>query len=473
VPALAVLVVVLVPATAVIATLFAMRRVAVEPLGVVRRADERRRRLWWRLILPGIGLALLHPLRDGLSSLTYADIYQVMAGVAALLIGVALLLPWLVEAAVHRLGGGSVPWQLAVRRLQLDSGTAVRAVSGIAVSVAGAIALQGLLAAVQTQYTVESRHGTDQFQALVAPDEEQTEQWVEALAKTPGVRAVEPLTLVMPMQSDLTESYVGLQVGGCAILQQFAELGTCTDGDTFIVSEPGLTQPRPGDVYLLGGAGGKTSRWTLPSTARTVTPLQLVTAQSVSPTILVTPKALDGVQVEPSSVSIYAALDPSDPDAMERLRNTVTRTDPTTYVIPVYEQTVASTLVKIRQALLAGATALLLLIGVSMLVNVAEQLRERRRVLAVLTAFGTRRATLAGSVLYQMAIPVLLGLALAIVTGTGLATVLQAASGAGVRLDWTGIGTTSGAAALVVLLTTAASLPLLWRLTRPDGLRSE
>ena len=42
-----------------------------------------------------------------------------------------------------------------------------------------------------------------------------------------------------------------------------------------------------------------------------------------------------------------------------------------------------------------------------------------------------------------------------------------------VRPDWSGIGATSGAAVLVVLLTTAASLPLLWRLTGPGGLRSE
>jgi hypothetical protein len=91
----------------------------------------------------------------------------------------------------------------------------------------------------------------------------------------------------------------------------------------------------------------------------------------------------------------------------------------------------------------------------------------------VLVAFGTRRTTLTGSVLYQVAIPVVLGLTLAVATGTGLGTILQAAANAPIRFDWVGIGATSGAAALVVLLTTAASLPLLWRLTKPGGLRSE
>jgi hypothetical protein len=72
-----------------------------------------------------------------------------------------------------------------------------------------------------------------------------------------------------------------------------------------------------------------------------------------------------------------------------------------------------------------------------------------------------------------MTVPVALGLTLAVLTGTGLAMVLQALADAPISVDWHGIGATSGVAALVVLLTTTASLPLLWRLTKPGGLRSE
>ncbi|NDZ93414.1 hypothetical protein G3I16_04785, partial [Streptomyces sp. SID11726] len=68
------------------------------------------------------------------------DFNQVLvsSGVIALLVGVTALLPWIVEAVVARLGRGPVAWQLAVRRLQLSSGTAARMVNGIAVAVAGA-----------------------------------------------------------------------------------------------------------------------------------------------------------------------------------------------------------------------------------------------------------------------------------------------------------------------------------------------
>jgi membrane-associated phospholipid phosphatase len=48
------------------------------------------------------------------------------------------------------------------------------------------------------------------------------------------------------------------------------------------------------------------------------------------------------------------------------------------------------------------------------------QLRDRHRLLAVLVAFGTRRATLVWSVLWQTAIPVLFAMALAVLTGKPL-----------------------------------------------------
>jgi hypothetical protein len=42
-----------------------------------------------------------------------------------------------------------------------------------------------------------------------------------------------------------------------------------------------------------------------------------------------------------------------------------------------------------------------------------------------------------------------------------------------VRIDWTIVGSVAGAAAGVVLLVTAASMPALWRLMQADGLRTE
>jgi hypothetical protein len=481
VPVLAALVVLLVPVGAVLVTLSALRRVVVEPLGVVRRGGNRRRRLWWRLILPATGLALLYPLRAGLDNQAEGIELQVLAGVAALLVGVSLLLPWLVEATVRRLGGGSVAWQLAVRRLQLDSGTAVRAVSGIAVSVAGLIALQGLLAAVQTQFTTETGQRADTFQARVTTSASESEtRWRSALEHSTGIQVVgSHLSLVAtPAGTPATPANeIRMVVGTCAVLGQSARIDNCAEGDTFVFADSGSTPPRPGSAYTLSVPGepeaGPAPRWTLPTTARGASahPGDRV-AGEYSTMFLVTPSALRGIPAR-SAGMYFVALDPGDPDALERLRNAAARLDPLAAVHPIESRSIQSTLLAIRQGLMVGATALLLLIGASMLVNVVEQLRERRRLLAVLVAFGTRRSTLTGSVLWQVAIPMLLGLGVAAVTGTALASLLQTAAAAPVRFDWFGIGATSGAAALVVLLTTAASLPLLWHLTRPGGLRSE
>ena len=90
-----------------------------------------------------------------------------IGGTVLLLIGVTALLPWLVEAVVRRLGGGSVGWQLAVRRLQLTSGSAARMVNGIAVAVAGAIALQMLFGAVEGDYVKSSGEDTSRAQLVV------------------------------------------------------------------------------------------------------------------------------------------------------------------------------------------------------------------------------------------------------------------------------------------------------------------
>ncbi len=164
-PVLAVLVAVAVPAAAVAVTLLALRGVVIEPLGVVRTARPARRRLWWRLLLPLGGIGLLVPMIGKGTENGNFNEYMVTGGVILLLVGVTALLPWIVEAVVARLNSGPVSWQLAVRRLQLSSGTAARMVNGIAVAVAGAIALQMLFAGV-----AERLHGAHRLRPLARPD---------------------------------------------------------------------------------------------------------------------------------------------------------------------------------------------------------------------------------------------------------------------------------------------------------------
>jgi uncharacterized membrane protein YhaH (DUF805 family) len=485
VPVLAALTVVLVPVTTVLVTLSALKQVLVEPLGVVRRSSEHHRRFWWRLLVPVAGLALLTPLIGGFDE-SLGSQAMVVAGLILVLAGMALILPWLIQATVHRLHGGGVAWDLAVRRLQLDSGTAVRAVSGIAVSVAGLIALQGLVGAIGV-VTAESQADTTTFQASVLdidPDADSAATWAHELSRAEGVAGVGTLSSVWVQAApgtgrssgdETAGDEIGVDAGTCEVLAQEARLDSCDDGDVFVVAPDGATAPGAGSTYLLDTGREEQARWTLPASAQVVEPAQggLGAMGGMPARILVTPGALDGIDVRPESVIAYVSLDPAVPDALEHLRTAAAQVDPAAYANPIEQERVASVLGGVRQVLLVGTVALLVLIGASMLVNVIEQLRERRQLLAVLVAFGTRRQTLGGSVLFQVAIPVVLGLALAVLTGSVLALALQAAVEAPLTFDWQGVGLTSGAAALVVLLTTAGSLPLLWRLTRPGNLRSE
>lgn len=477
VPALVVLVVVLVPACAVLVTFSALRRVVVEPLGVVRQGAAPRRRLWWRLLLPASGVALLATsLSDGLSGRVPGAEYRVVAGVAALLVGVALLLPWLTQATVRRLGPGPVGWDLAVRRLQLDDGTSVRAVSGIAVSVAGVIAVQGLLAAVTSEYTLDSgaSRSSDVFQVTVSPSLELPgTDWTEVVEGSAAVVATSRLTTTAATW-EAEGADVVLEVADCAVLSERVHTEQCSEGDVFVVAPGSAAAPQAGDAFAVGRTGlGALQAWSLPSTASAVESRDAVLAMSGSVTVLATPSALGDVELTTGWSRYYVALDPSVPGALETLRTDVGRVDPAALVSSLDDSSFEATLVGVRQALLGGAVALLLLVGASMLVNVGEQLRERRQLLAVLSALGTPRRTLAASVLWQVAVPVTLGMVVAVVTGAGLAVVLQSAAGTPVSLDWSGAGATSGAAVLVVLLTTAASLPLLWRLSSAERLRSE
>ena len=115
----------------------------------------------------------------------------------------------------------------------------------------------------------------------------------------------------------------------------------------------------------------------------------------------------------------------------------------------------------------------LVLIAAGLLIGMVEQLRARRRLLAALLAVGVRRRTLGGALLVQTAVPVALGLGLAIGAGALLGSLLLQIANQPVVLDGWMILALTGAAAGVVLLVTALSLPVLLRAMRPDGLRTE
>ncbi|MBQ1074443.1 hypothetical protein KBX06_14900 [Micromonospora sp. C31] len=459
-------VVLAVPALAVVVTLVSMRAVLVEPLGVTRRATPVRRRLVWRLLLPAAGLGLLLAGAAGVAPLGSEQ--QTAAGAVLLLVGVVTLLPWLTDLLVRRLRGGPVAWQLAVRRLQLDSAASARLVNGVAVAVAGTIGLQMLFAGVAGRFTFDTGQDTSRAQVQVQfPARPDAAVALDRLAAASGVTA-SIATLTTLVTADGTHGM--LRIGDCAALAEFGRLDRCADGDVFLVHDPEdrSADIRPGGTVTVGDG----VRWRVPRAAREV-PVRTNPSGYRQGGVLVTPGAVDTARLGPLHAEAYLRLAADRPDAVEHVRNAAAGADPLASVLTLTETRQANQFVNVQRGLYVGAVVTLLLIGASMLVGVLEQLRERRRLLAMLVAVGTRRSTLGWSVLWQSAVPVVVGLALAVVFGLGLGAVLLRMVQAPVAVAWPALGISTGLGAAVVLLVTGLSLPVLWRLTRPDGIRTE
>ncbi|MET9293766.1 FtsX-like permease family protein [Streptomyces sp. NPDC003077] len=488
-PALAAAVVVGVPVLSVLTTLFAQRRLIVEPLGVVRDRPPVRRVLWWRLLTPIMGAVLLAPTWPG----SPMDTPRLVAGTLLLLLGVTALLPWVVEAVVGRLRGGPVPWELAVRRLQLSSGAATRAVSGITVALTGAIAVHMLFTGFQAGFTYSpdktNRHPRLEFRAAATswPD---TRRAVADLRDVPGAREahgvvtafVSPAGARPVTEESGTGSMEGgyVAVGDCAALRTLADLGSCADGDVFVLDDgvdDNVAYARPGARLDLNppwpdAPKGPPRPWTVPASARSVN-AATTDARSLKHGILATPAALDVSRLQAPEMNLTVGFDPASPDAVERLRNAAARVDPAVFEFPTVRDPYEAQYVGLRTGLLEGSVVTLGLIGAGLIISTVEQLRERRRLLSALAAFGTPRATLGWSILWQTAIPVALGLGLAVVCGLTLGVLLLTRAESPVVVDWPMVAAMTGLGAGVILLVTVLSLPALWRMMRPDGLRTE
>ena len=240
--------------------------------------------------------------------------------------------------------------------------------------------------------------------------------------------------------SAATEYAGSRYVAACATLRELAAIRACAPGDTFATkATPGATLVKerkdPGGAYRDG-----------------------VFATTARP------------GDEPLAVHAFVR---ADPDAFEAIRNQAAALDPLLAVEPIERIATDAQFDMLRRAMFAGAAIVMALIGLSLLLTALDQLRERRRLLAVLVAFGTRRSTLSWSLLWQSAVPVGLGLAVAVLTGIGLGAVLLRLVGTTFHVAWLDVFAMVAVGAAVVVLVTVASLPVLFRTARPEGLRTE
>ncbi|MFD0776212.1 FtsX-like permease family protein, partial [Streptomonospora algeriensis] len=355
-----------------------------------------------------------------------------------------------------------------------DGAAETRAVAGVAVAVAGVIALQTLFAGVAERFDNPQplEPGMPAYTARVnAEDLPAAEEAAERLRSIPQMRDMRAVMEYHGVRSP--SGPLLLRVGGCDALRTYADIGECSDGDVF-VAEDGATRAAPGDRLRISGHGD-TALWTLPESARTV-PLPESARQNPDSSVggvLATFGAVPKDGLPGSHMRAAFDIAPATPRAVEEVRTAVLESHPTASVTANAMPSNIRLIDALRGLLTALVAASLGVIGLGLLISTVEQLREGRRALAVLSASGVRRRTLAASVLYQSAIPLAAGLLVAAAMGTVLGGLLLRMLSYPVEFDPAAIAATAGAAAAVVLGGTLLSLPPLARLVRPDNLRVE
>lgn len=478
VPALVPIIFLTVPFLTVGVTWLSMRKLIVEPLGVFRRARGQDRKVWWRIAIPLTGLAIMAPVAlGGRFTGTEMDMVSIPVGIVLALVGVAALLPWVVEVSTRRMRGGPVPWQLAIRRIQLGGDGAGRAVAGIAVAAAGAIALQMLFTGAEQEMTMRTGISDDSPAVYISsydaePDVDRT---VAELGAIDGFTVDHQYRSVMGVKQvgddETGEFYVAdLVIGDCELFRQLAEVTDCGEGDVFVAESFATEQLPPAGMPLEFGADSV--EWTPPDDMITVQALDTPITGFYGG-ILATPSAVDQAVVDASSIQIRGRTDASKPEAIEHVRNLLEPTGDWQQVSVTGSVLRDDTFDGIRRGILVGVLAVMTLIGLSLIVGMLEQLQERRRLLSILSSFGTRRSTLGWSILWQVSIPVVIGALLAVIVGSVAGMALMKMVRVPVMLDWSNMALISGMAVLMALMVTLLSLPVLWRLMRSDGLRTE
>lgn len=482
-PALVVLIVLMIPALAVMTALAALRRTIIEPLSVVRQSKPVRRRALWRFAVVAVGVILLTT-QLGAAENTGLWGWAVGGGVVLLLLGVPILLPWVVERVVGHVKGGPSSWLLAIRRLQLDSGTSARVVGGVAVVLTGTIALQTMLLSLGGQIAgaENDRQNAGTMEVFttssLAPN---------VLKDVKQVNGIETAHLIDTVTAYQDETMHEISILDCTALSELTDVKTCQDGDTFFAKNGDTPPPPPGTTLEFRdynhGAGEEWDSpsytvfgtWTVPPAPKVV---EVKDDYPLYSTILVTPGAVQNTILDTNQVKIVAQIaNGTTPTQLEEIRNAVADYR---WQIFVYTYDTVSernldqqAFVTFRNTLYAGSIFTLLLAGVSMLVMALEHIRERRRSLAVLAASGVPRGVLGRSLLWQVALPIVLGVLMALLTGLGLAALVMRLARQPMTIDWPGVAVLCAGAAALTILVSAMTLPFLRSATRLTTIRTE
>ena len=453
-----------VPAASALASLAALRRVRISPLGVSRRVAPPPPSAW-RLATLAVGVALF--VAGMLATTTKSIGAPAYPGLLVVMIGLVIAGPWLTAATARwcaRVLNGASPL-LAARRLADNPKAAFRAVRGLVLAVFLGTMIGTLVPVVESLEATSSAtslnnvlldtfalQGPNGLTAGIAPRAAGT--LVSDLRTISGTTVYPLYSLPQASNPGYQGQYLG--VVSCAVLRDLAVLGQCAAGARAVqVNDDSL-------VY---------SDNPLNSTKVFVSPANPAYTGSLAalPLQAVLVRVNDAATLE--RVRTFLAIHaPPDTSAGQGIAATPPRT---------YGEAVAirSGRANVLQRLVYLAVALTMLVaGCSLAVALGGGLVDRKRPFTLLRVGGTPIRTLYRVVFLEAAVPLAAAtvLAAALAYGMSILIVIRLAPpGTPVPLLGHVYYATMGAGLAIALIVIGVTLPLLKRMTGPDNARFE
>ncbi|MFJ7022407.1 FtsX-like permease family protein [Streptomyces sp. NPDC101117] len=450
------------------------RAAARNPLATRRTAAPRAPRARWGLLfVTGLGITAgfaatglgEHPARsDGLNALFMP------AGVLMTGLGLILALPLLSYLLARRLArSGNLALSLAMRRNEVEPGSALRVVSGLVLLVFSASLAQGVLVELS-----QVSRTTSPTQEYGLPTAQLSGDQQRRLREIPGVD-VSAVVMAFDddLDSDTDDDQADALVATCAQLTALTpRVEGCKDGEVMRLLDPNTgDEPFGASEFALKKDGRRL-------TLRVPVPKDVVRYAGRGVThvsnaaLLVPPGKLPPGAVPTAATLVLASS--SDPSTVRAVLDAIGAIAPTADVDPAGINIEALRQLTVIKTLLVAGMVMGLVIGVAaFLVSVTDRAVERRSQVTALALIGARPRDLRAVQCLQVVLPLAVGLVLALVSGKLAETAYLVTGGGEVFWDGAGVPVLLVCAGGVLVAAVVGTLPLTGRRIDPELIRRD
>lgn len=362
-----------------------------------------------------------------------------------------------------------------MRRNEVEPGSTMRVVTGLVLLVFSASLAQGVLIQLE-QVTRPSAPVQDYSVALPTITTEQQRR----LTDVPGVQA-HALTMNSWLDPDDTSSEV--QTSATALVATCAQLAEmvrhsegCMDGKVMMLEnpnsgvDPGIHPGASFTFYVREGGQRKSLPITLPSDKVRYAPFDPSVVSGA--TVLIPPSDLPaGARPESGQ---YFLTSSSDPDQVRKVLDGIAAVAPIAEIELVGVNIEGLQQIAVLETLLAVGMIMGLVIGTAaFVVSATDRAVERRAQVTAITLIGARARTMRAVQCVQVALPLSIGLVLALATGKLAEACYLITGGSEIYWDFAGLPVLALAAAGVAALSAAGTLPLVGRRIDPELIRRD